>query len=271
MSLIAITPPVGQTFARAKALLKRDETLRALETMLGGLEELQRTNLPGRTRFEVEVTILECVQDLNRQPIVREFFEALSHGKNVSIPYKAGEEKKLAGVLGLVNKGLREKIEQAEENEKQRRLDRKAGLEQKGLEYLRSGDSPRGKAALRLLAEEFGQEPGVLAQVGEWLMEAKLYFEAAEILERAMEEHPKEVKSYTFATQCYLELREYQKAENVYLRVIKQFGKHPRTMLNLAKLYLSWNKKEEAFNAALEAWNKDNSLAEAKEIVDKYA
>ncbi|MDL2279968.1 hypothetical protein LJC15_04845, partial [Desulfovibrio sp. OttesenSCG-928-G11] len=78
-------------------------------------------------------------------------------------------------------------------------------------------------------------------------------------------------KAYPLATRCYLEMREFQKAEAVYLQVIKQFGKHPRTMLNLAKLYLEWNKKEQAFQAAMEAWNKDNSLTEAKEIVDKFA
>lgn len=271
MPQVVLTPPVGQTFARAKALLKRDETLRALETMINGLEQFQRSNLPGKSRFEVEVAIMECVQELNRQPVVRELFETLAHSKKASIPYKAGEERKLAGVIGLVDKALREKIELAANDEKQRRLERKAGLEQKGLEYLRNGEAPRGKAALRLLAEEFGDEQGVLAQVGEWLLDAKLYFEAAEILERAMAEHPKDVKAYPLATRCYLEMREFQKAEAVYLQVIKQFGKHPRTMLNLAKLYLEWNKKEQAFQAAMEAWNKDNSLTEAKEIVDKFA
>ena len=42
-------------------------------------------------------------------------------------------------------------------------------------------------------------------------------------------------------------------------------------MINLAKLYGEWNKKEKAFIAAQEAYKKDNTLAEAKELMDKYA
>lgn len=271
MSQIMITPPVAHKFARAKAQLKRDDTVRAMAAMLAGLEEYKPQSLPGKARFEVEVLIIECVQDLNRQPAIRKLLEELAHSASASIPYTPGQEAKLRGVLGLLYKALTESIEKAANDEKEGRQQRKVNLEQKGLAYLREGDSPRGKAALRLLAEEYGTEPGVLAQIGEWLLDAKLPFEAVEMLEQSMEAFPKEVKAYSLASRCYTELREFEKAEGVYLKVIKQFGKHPRTLLNLAKLYVVWNKKEEAFRTAQEAYNKDNSLTEAKEIAEKYA
>ena len=66
-------------------------------------------------------------------------------------------------------------------------------------------------------------------------------------------------------------MREMDKAETVYLKAIQRFGKHPRTLLNLAKLYMEWNKKDKAFEAANDAWKKDPSLSEAKEIVDRFA
>jgi hypothetical protein len=42
-------------------------------------------------------------------------------------------------------------------------------------------------------------------------------------------------------------------------------------MLNLAKLYAGWNKREKAFEAARDACKGDPSLEEAKAIVDKFA
>ena len=267
-----ITPPAGKKMARAKAQLKRDETVRALESMLAGLDEFDPQHMPAKARYEVEALIIECVADLNRQPVIRSLFEKLARSsKNASIPYVPGNEQKLRGVLGILHKALHESAAKAEEDEKEERALRKAALQQKGLDYFKAGDMPRGKASLRVLAEEFGQEPGVLVQVAEWLLEYKVYFEAAEILEQAMEAFPKESKAYGLAAQCYRTMREMEKAEAVYLKAINRFGKHPRTLLNLAKLYVEWNKKDKAFEAANDAWKKDNTLTEAKEIVDKFA
>lgn len=271
MSQTTFTPPVTHKFARAKAQLKRDDTLRALAAMLAGLDEFKPKSMPGKARFEVEVLILECVQELNRQPLVRTLFENLARSRNAHIPYTPGEEKKLKGVLDIIHKALHASIAAKKESAEDMKLQRKTQLEQKGLEYLRSGDVARGRSFLRVLAEEYGKEDGVLLQVGDWFMEQKLYFEAAEMLELAMNAFPKQSKAYALAAQCYIELREFKKCESVYLRAIKQFGKHPRTQLNLAKLYLAWNRKEQAFYAAREAYAKDKSLVEAKEIIDKYA
>lgn len=271
MSMLIKTPVVAHNFARARAQLRRDDTLRALESMLAGLQQFDPQKLPGKARFEVEVLIIECVQELNRQPAIRDLFSLLTQGKAASVPYTPGQERKLLGVVGLVHKALAEKMAAEERGAEEELQKRRESLEQKGRDFLVSGDSPRGKATLRVLTEEFGHEPGVLLDTGELLLEHKLLFEAAETLEQCMELFPKEGKAYALCAQIYLDLREFAKAETVYTRAIKQFGKHPRTLLSLAKLYMAWNKKEEAFTAAAEALKKDPGLAEAKEIVDKYA
>jgi tetratricopeptide (TPR) repeat protein len=265
-----ITPPAGKKMARARAQLKRDDTVRALESMLAGLDEFDPQHVPAKARYEVEALITECVADLNRQPVVRTLFEALAKSKKAFIPYAPGQEQKLRGMLGILHKALHESAANAQKNEQEERTQRKISLQQKGLESLKAGDMPRGKASLRVLAEEFGDEPGLLVQIAEWLLEYKIYFEAVEILEQAIESFPKEAKAYGLAAQCYRTMRELEKAETVYLKAIQRFGKHPRTLLNLAKLYIEWNKKDKAFEAANDAWKKDNTLTEAKEIVDKY-
>ena len=266
-------PPqaIAHSLARAKSLLKRDESIRALEAMIAALDAYEPQKMMGKARFEIEVAVQECVAELNRQPAVRKLFETLARSPKASIPYTPKQEGKLKGVLSIVLKALTESVAAKERNAADDRNKRKEMLQQKGLDYLKNGDLPRGKAALKVLADEYEAEPGVITQVGAWLLEYKLYLDAAEMLERAMGAFPKDSKAYALATQCYKISRDHEKLESVYLRAIRQFGRHPRTLLNLAKLYGEWNKKEKAFTAAQEAYKKDSSLTEAKELMDKYA
>ncbi len=269
MANFSIPPGVGLNIARAKSLLRRDETVRALEALLAGLEHYEPSKLPGKLRFEVEVLIHECVLDLNRQPKIRTLLTTLAKSGKASIVYAPKEEGKLKAVLDIILKALNESEVVKVRDNVEAKIARKATLEQKGLAALRSGDSPKGKAALRVLADEFGEEPGVLRQVGEWLLEFKLYFEAAEFLELAIERFPKDSKSYASAVSCYNTLREFEKGEAIYLKAIKQFGKHTRTLTNLAELYMAWNKKDKAFDAAREALSLDAANDTAREIVEK--
>lgn len=262
---------VSQKLARAKSLLRRDATIRALEALMEGLELYDPKHMMSKVRFELEVLIQECVSELNRQPAIRNLFAEIAKSTKVFVPYTPGQEGKLMAMLQLVHKALNKNIEEKQRTADEDRQARKKTLEERGLGYLKKGELPRGKSSLKVLAEEFGKEPGVLVQVSAWFMEYRLFFEAAETLEQAMELFPRESRPYSMAAECYKELHELEKMEAIYLKAIKEFGRHPKTLLNLAKVYLERNKKEEAFQLAQEAWKKDNSLLEAKEIVDKYA
>lgn len=262
---------LSQKLARAKSLLRRDESIRGIESLISAIESYSPKNLLGKVRFEIEVLIQECISEVNRQPMVRQLFAALAKSNKTFVPYSPGQEQKLLETLFLVKKALDKSLEDQVQSVKDGHLSRKNDLVEKGLDFLKKGDMSRGKGTLRVLAEEFGEEPGLLVQIGDWLLEYKLYFEAAEILEQAIERYPHENKAYTLAGDAYRELHEREKLENIYLRAIKEFGRHPRTLLNLAKLYMDWNKKEEAFHLAKEAWDKDNGLEEAKEIYEKCA
>lgn len=260
---------LSQKLARAKSLLRRDESIRGVDALISGIESYSPKNLLGKVRFEIEVLIQECVSELNRQPPVRNMFQSLAKSSKVYVPYTPGKEDKLMETLQLVKKALENGAEQEQLAIEAEHQKRKMHLEHKGLSYLKSGDLSRGKASLRILAEEFGDEPDLLVQVGGWLVEYKLYFEAAEILEQAIEHFHKDNRAYQLAIDAYSAMGEREKLESVYIRALKEFGRHPRTLLNLARVYQSWNKREEAFQLAKEAWDKDNSLTEAREIVDK--
>ena len=260
---------VRQHFARAKSLLKRNETLKALGAFITGLSLYDRAKLLAKARYETEVLILEAVTDIGRQPLVRAFFEKIPKARQAAVAYQPGEEEKLKKTLELLLKGLENMETEKRQQERLTLEKRRESLQEKGLNYLRAGDAHRGKSALRVLADEFGHEAGVFFQIGVWLQEAKLYFEAAEFLEQAVAGFPRDSRAYGAIAAVYLSLREFEKAETIYLKALKEFGRHPRTLLNLARLYLCWNKKDNAFETAMEAYKGDPSLEEAKAIIDK--
>lgn len=269
MSQFTIPQNVSQSIARAKSLIKRDEAIRALDALIMALDLYEPSKLMGKARFEVEVLILECITELNRLPQIRALIESLGRSSKAQLTYTPGQEDKLKAILPIVRKALHETEVAKQNKDAEEKASRKGTLEQRGLAYLKAGDAPRGKSALRVLADEFGSQPGVLTQIGQWLLDAQLYFEAADFVEQAITEFPKESKAYAIATSCYLAVREFEKAEEVYLKALRQFGNHPKTLLNLAKLYVDWNKKEKAFETAQQALNLDPKNEEAKAIMDK--
>ena len=262
---------VTQNIARAKSLVKRDEPVRAIDALLRALELFQPEDIIGKARFEVEVNIQESVGDLSRHPKVYAFLRNLTKSNNAAISYKPGEEDKLAPVLMVLRKALAETEAAAERSEHDKVENRKMALLAKGKSHLEAGENPRGKGVLRQLAEEFGAEPGIFFEVGSLLAEAKLPYDAVEFLEQAVEAFPRDSRPYGLLVTIYQDLKEFEKAETVYLKVTREFGQHPKTMLNLAKLYLAWNKKDKAFDAATQVLRKEPGNSEAKEIMDKTA
>ncbi len=268
-NLLSIPPSVTQNIARSKAYLKREEPARAIQTMLAGLNLFEPEKIIGKARFETEVLIEECIAEMNRNPKVRKILEAFAKSSAVKIVYKPGEEKKLIQVLTVLHKALEQAEAEKHESAQAQKDARRAELWEKGSTLLAQGDAPRGKAMLRRLADEFGREDGVLLKIGKLLLDAKLYFEAQEFLEQALEAFPKQGQTYTALISCYMAVRELEKAEKTYEAAVKQFGTHPKTLLNFARFYLEWNKRDKAAEYAMIVLRNEPDNAEAQDLLDK--
>ena len=268
MTQLTAPPSVSQNIARAKNLVKRNELQRALDCLITALENFIAGNLIGKARYEVEVHTQQCIADINLNPKVRKLLTELTRSAKSNIPYKPGEEAALLAVLGVLRKAL-ENIEQTEKQGTQDALkQRKAELLEKGQGLLAAGEGVKAKVELRKLAEEFGKEPGILLQIANMLAAAKLPADAAEFLELAVEAFPKDGQLYGTLVDCYMGMKEYEKTEAVYKKALKQFGPHPRTLVNLAKVYKLLNKRQKAAEMAHRALSLEPGNAEAKEIAD---
>lgn len=52
-----------------------------------------------------------------------------------------------------------------------------------------------------------------------------------------------------------------------YTRALKQFGTHPRTLVNMARMYLAWRKRDEAWTHIQRALQLAPGDAEAKALL----
>lgn len=254
--------------ARAKGALAKADPVKAMQSGYEAVVLLKSGKILGRERFEVDVLMAELIAEFNKNPEVRAHFTARNIHITPYCKYERGTEKEL---MDFFQETLRA-FQQEKQKEKQQQAEKREQTKQKWLdkaqELLDAGDSAKAKIYLRKVADTYGKEPGVLTDVGARMLGAGLFFEAGEVLEEAFDLNRKDSKALAYAVKAYKCAREYPKMEKLYKTALKVFGSHPKTLLNMAKMYLEWHKWDEAYNHAKQAYEGDNSLQEAKEIME---
>jgi tetratricopeptide (TPR) repeat protein len=254
--------------ARAKASLGRGESVKSMGSIIEAVKIILAGRIIGRDRFEVDVLLQEYLAEYNRNPEIRQHFTGRGIHVTPYVKYERRRERELVDFMEktIDNFQALEHRELKEQEEKQEQVKQKWLA--KAQELLDKGDNAKAKGFLRRVAEHYGHERGVLTDVGARMLGAGLYFEAGEVLEQAFEANPKDSKALAYAVKAYKNAREFTKMEELYKTALKVFGKHPKTLLNMARMYLDWHKWDEAYDHAKEAYDMDSSLSEAKEIMD---
>lgn len=250
---LTVPPSVTQNLARVKSLLGRGETIRALDSFLAAIGLFEEAQIVGRARAGAEIVFRECVDLCNRNAQIRNLIKEIAKSDTAVIAYTAGQESQLASVLRILRKGLAEAETAKEQAALAEAENRREAMFAKALEYFSAGEAPKGRAMLRKIGDEFGGEPGILARVGHILAETDFMPDAVPYFEQAITDFPRDSAPYSELAGCYLKLHEYEKAETLYMAAIRTFGAHPRTLTNLGRLYLTWNKRDKAFEALQQA------------------
>ena len=268
---LTVPPSVSQNIAKAKKLLDRNETVRALESLISGVSIFEAAQVMSRVRAGVEFAIQECVDACNNHKDIGGLIRTIAQSDKAAIVYRPGEEAKLVAVLNIIRKALieAEALEQQAAAEKARQ--QKEAQFAAARQALLNGEMPKGRALLRRIGEEFSAEPGVLALIGNILIEAGFMPDAVPYLEQAIVDFPREKDAYGALASCYMTLREYEKGERLYRVAIKEFGAHPKTLTNLGKLYLQWGKREKAFEVLQQVVRRDPDNKEAAELFAKVS
>lgn len=265
---LSVPPTVTQNLARVKSLIGRGEPVRALDAFLAAVNEFEAAHVAGRARSGTEISIHECVDVCNGQAQIRKLLRDITKSDKAAIVYTPGAESKLAAVLSIIRKALSEADAAKEKEAGDAIVKRKETLFADARAAFAAGEAPKARALLRRLGEEFGKEKGVLASLGYMLIDAGFPLDAVPYLEQAIADFPRESEPYSRLASTYFEMREYEKAENTYRAAVKNIGMHPRTLTNLGKVYIAWNKREKAFEVLQQAVRLD---PEDKEIAALFA
>ncbi len=269
--MLADARSIRENISRARGYLRRDEFFRCIEAANDALMLKANNAALGTGRSEVDLLFAEMCDDFSRHPKVLAFLEGIGVAAAPFLRYKPGDELLLIKKLTAFRIKMEDVEQRAKERAAKRRALQKAEWLQAGQELLRQKNYPKGKVYLRRVAESFGDEAGVIRDVGRLFFDAGLHVEAAEMFALAMANFPTDEQAWRLAIDTYDTLGEFKKAEALYLDAVKAFGGHPLTFLNIAKFYLKWHRKDDAFDYAQRALDMDPSLTEALEIREKTA
>lgn len=249
----ALTSEIAVELAKVRSLLRRDTPLRAVETLQAALERFCPASAPAGAKIVMENCIRECVDDLNRNRSVRNLLGKLDMDGCADIPYLPGREDRLNAMLKVLRKGLcgAPVTGGAPKPPEQKRQDcRKVDLWSRGVFYLNRGPAAKGKAALRRMALEFGREPGVLANIGNLLLNAGQPEEAAGHLKLAASRFPEDAGAQAGLLLAYARHGLEKMAESVHERILTGFHDNPHVLLELAPVYLDWGNRAKALELA---------------------
>ena len=177
---------IRENIARAKGYLRRDEVERALVTMSEAVRQLAEIKLARSARAELEIQIGEFLSGLVRHSVLQPLLDPGNTGKPRNICLQQGKEAALSTVLDGLAKILQTSAEQAVQQKAEDQLARKKQLISNGLEFLRDGQVAKGRAFLKRIVEEFGDEDGIRLQMGQIFAAAGLFAEAAAMYEESM-------------------------------------------------------------------------------------
>lgn len=269
--MMHLTPPksMRENLARARSYLRRNDMVRSLDAMCKAMREVVTARLFGQARYEVEVLIFEYVSELNKHPEIASFFQKRKIHAAPFVRYARGEEEELLERFESIYTGMRQEHEDHTQKRVERKLSKKSDLLERGKALMAQKDYPRGKGVLRRVVEGWGHEEGLTTDIALLFLEHQLYMEAVALFEQVIVQFPGDSRAYGGAVRCYKELHEFEKCEAVYLKALKQFGSHPRTLLNMAELYKRWRKLDKAYDYARRAVSADCTLKEARAMVEE--
>ena len=258
----ATAKSVKEDISRATAYARRAMSVKALQSAGSALDGYASSrSIIGRAKLELEILLQDMLRELELMPEVK------AHLKG-SFKLRKGAEAVFAKALAALAVHL-EKLEhqkQAVAGQKTReRLDRTFQTAQ---DALREKNLPAVRRILNTVCEQNPTEPGIHTRAAMLLAEAGLHPDVIGFAEKAIEQNPKDARAFSLGVEACKQIGELPKAE-VFLRdALKNFGAHPKTYISLARVLYQMHKWDEAYDAARAAYDRDNSLAEAKELVE---
>lgn len=258
----ATTKDIKENIARAKSYIQRNDYLRTLKCLALALQDLLRSQVFGREKFEIAALLDEALSDLNRMKMIKRLIPD-------GIRYERGKEKLLHQKFVRLHGTLEAAIKKAKLEQTRKSLMQLDELLIAGQQHLEKGEQLEGRKLFRKASEHFGHVEGINSDIGNRLLMAGLAQEAMDYLQKAVEVDPKDRRAYPLIVRAWELLGELDKAEDVVNDTMRRFGANESLHLKLAQIAMAkrdWSKAHDAAQAVL---NINPLHPEANKIVKK--
>ena len=219
------------------------------------------TAIIGRAKFELEILLLDMLRELELVPDIKAQLRA-------PFKFKKGAEKKFAMALAALAMHLEKLEKKAQDTAIHENLKRIAMIFDKAQEAIREKNMPAARRVLSSVCEQNSTEPGIYTKAAKMFADAGLHPDVIPFVEKAMEVNPRDATAFSLAVESCRQIGELEKAEKFLRDALRFFGAHPKTYVSLARVLYQMGRWDQAYDAARAAYDRDSSLAEAKEILD---
>ncbi len=266
MSLAKLPKELREHIARAKGYVQKEDMVAALECLSLAVRTAGNVlQIPLQRIAEQHINAL--LKDIERMPCMQILLDPQATGTSKELIYTHGKEGGLATVLREFAKIILEQQNLSAEQQKALIQNRLQSLLEKAEQAHAAGQWGTGNSFLQRAAKEFALQGHVIERVGQVLMDAQQYADAAQVFARALHNHPKERAFYTLAINAYLRGKDFAGAEKIFQAALQQFGEHPKTLARMASMYALWGKIIEAEECAKKALALDAEDALAKKVL----
>ncbi len=251
--MVTLPKEFRDSIARTRGYLQRGQIPRTLESLSQTLRYIRILYATRIMRRTIEVHINSILRELTHHPSMCPLLDPQNTGTPHELRYRYGKEGLTATVLSEFAYMLRQQNHPKEFLLQQEQEARLHNLMQKGLTAIRRKEFGRGKAFLLRAAVEFEHDAPLLSRIGKTLMAIKYYAHAGKIFEKAIALDNKNTKNYRYAIHCHMQAAAYEKAEKIFILVLRRFGSNPRTWGRMAQMYLLWEQPDKALDFASRA------------------
>ncbi|CAK7002635.1 MAG: hypothetical protein DELT_00093 [Desulfovibrio sp.] len=252
---------VRRQVKQVASILRQGKIMPAAKSVVEALKLVLTKPLMKAEKDEFMDSISEAVDYLNNDANLRKLYP-------LAIEYVPGEEKKtleqLVELLEIVNEDAMSGVAEMT----QRIVDKKQAALNEGQCHLDAHEYDKARKVFSDISTEFADDADLKSQIGEKVLAAGLFEDAAQYFEEAVALDPNALHNYNRLAISLRKLGRFELAEEKYLTVLPLAPEDPFLLFNMGRLYAEWSKWDKALEYGEKAFALKPDFVEAQKLAN---
>jgi tetratricopeptide (TPR) repeat protein len=247
--------------AQINSFLRQGKLLPAVQGLYSALTLTMGETLIKGEREEMGKIFSDAVARLNADSWLRKIYP-------LSLRYAHGEEKQLLAHLQELLQMLQEAVTADAEAAALALTEKKARVLSEGQQKLDAGQHTAALTVFSGLSSAHPDDGDLKADIGERVMKAGLYKEAAEYLNQAVILDPYVLQHYNRLGIVLRKMGRFDSAEEFYCKALSIAPDDVNLCFNLGRVYIEWGKWDKAVEYGERASSLQPDFVEGRKLAD---